>query len=351
MPIIDDENQLHDLELSKKFNSHFGNSADGRLIDDFGNFWYISQEHDLSNFISLLEENIGIPIGRFLHNSAADSFELILDPVKNMKLGFFSNKKRRKLLKEYWEIYGWGYYDSTTHSITTNVYSSIISGFYLSLIELDQGFRSKIQWRQVKDNLIICEFNDLNKSLSLPQSLPNMPWVKSTNNSAGVSNHLLEKQELGWSIEGKTSFVIPCDMINRIIFNAGGYIDNIKKSVFDFWTLEGVDKRFSSSMICILQSCKELFTASDVFVYLNDSNNWDSIIESHLKPFGLGSIKHLSSTEKTDIFEVSLESNAPLIMGKIAGIWERANGKKCHCFIELNDNNFKVSIESLLSYN
>ena len=35
MPIIDDENQLYDLGLSKKFNSHFGNSADGRLIDNF----------------------------------------------------------------------------------------------------------------------------------------------------------------------------------------------------------------------------------------------------------------------------------------------------------------------------
>ena len=351
MPIIDDENQLYDLGLSKKFNSHFGNSADGRLIDNFGNYWYVSQEHELSNFVSLLEENIGIPIGRFLHNSAADSFELILDPIKNMKFGFFANKKRKKLLKEYWGIYGWGYFDSNNDSITTNVYSSIVSGFYLSLIELDQGFRSKIQWRQVKDNLIICEFNDLNKQLSLPQSLQDMPWVTTRNNLAEGSNYLLEKQDVGWSIDGKMSFVLPCDMINRIIFNAGGYIDNIKKSIFDFWTLQGFDNRFSSSMICILQSCKELFTASDVFVYLNESNNWESLIESHLKPFGLGSIKHLSSTENADIFEVGLESNAPLIMGKIAGIWERANGKKCRCSIELNKTNFKISIESLLSYN
>ena len=81
--------------------------------------------------------NIGIPIGRFLHNSAADSFELILDPIKNMKFGFFANKKRKKLLKECWGIYGWGYFDSNNDSITTNVYSSIVSGFYLSLIELD----------------------------------------------------------------------------------------------------------------------------------------------------------------------------------------------------------------------
>ena len=94
----------------------------------------------MSNFVSLLEENIGIPIGRFLHNSAADSFELILDPIKNMKFGFFANKKRKKLLKECWGFMV-GILDSNNDSITTNVYSSIVSWFYLSLIELDQGFR------------------------------------------------------------------------------------------------------------------------------------------------------------------------------------------------------------------
>ena len=65
---------------------------------------------------------------------------------------------------DYWLIFGWGSYDSNTHSIITDVYPSIISGFYLSLIEFKQGHRSRIQWKQVQDRLIICELEKYDKN-------------------------------------------------------------------------------------------------------------------------------------------------------------------------------------------
>ena len=52
-----------------------------------------------------------------------------------------------------------------------------------------------------------------------------------------------------------------------------------------------------------------------------------------------------------DEFAVELNANAILIIGKLAGLWERANGKQSVCFIDLTDTEFKIKIESLLSYN
>ena len=90
-------------------------------------------------------------------------------------------------------------------------------------------------------------------------------------------------------IDGKSSYVLPCDMINRIIYNSGGYTDTYNKSLDDVWHINGIDNRYVTSIVCVLQSFKQLFIASDVYVFLSENNNWSEIINSHLGPFGLGS--------------------------------------------------------------
>ena len=351
MPVVDDENELHDRDLSTKFNQHFHRSTDDGIIDLSGNYWYLVQENELANFVSLFEGIIGVPMGRILHNSAADCLELILSPVSNMKFGMFASKKRNKLLSKYWKIFGWGRYDWKADSINTAVYASIISGFYLAVVEQQHGDRRKIQWRQLADNLIQCDVEEIQKTLPAPKSLPEMPWVYQSKQSGTSINRLLESHDYGWSIDGKQSFVLPCDLINRIIFNSGGYVENLSRTTSQHWHVTGIDKRFSASMICVMQSFKEVFSASDVFVYLNEANNWESVISNHLVPFGLGSVQHVESANDIDVFTVKKMPNAPILIGKLAGLWERANGKQSKCKIQLTDQDFLVNIQSLLGYN
>lgn len=351
MPIVDDENQLHDVDLTSRFQQHFSSGGNGRIIDAEGNYWYICQENELLNFVSLLENNIGVPIGRILHNSAADSFELILSPLSKIKFGLFANRKRSKLLTNYWQIFGWGSFDSKNHSIITNVYPSIIAGFYLSLKEFEQGYRSRIQWKQVQEKLILCELEKLQKEISPPLKIECTPWNYMVNKQeVGVGN-LIEIQDVGWTLNGRVSYVLPCDFINRLIFNLGGYTDKISSKLSGSWQLDGIDNRISGSFSNVLESFKELFLSGDVFVYLNDQNNWDSVISSHLNPFGLGSVLYLHTQDDVDHFEVSLEPNAPIVIGKLCGIWERANGKKSKCKIQISNNAISLQISSLLTYN
>ncbi len=358
MPIIDDQKILHDNELTNQFHQHFSKGYHGRLIDNYGNYWYVSRENELSNFISSLENNIGVPIGRILHNSAADSFETILAPLKGVNFGFFGKKKRSRLLISHWETFGWGSYVAKNHSIITNVFPSIVTGFYLSLVEFEQGHRCKIQWKQIQDSLIICELEPLDKAISYPPNLAFLPWTEADKiEETGVNIEgsdvkiLLEKKDVGWSIDGRLSYILPCDMINRIIFNLSGYVKKLPSKVSDAWQLEGIDDRFGNAFSHVVQSFKELFLAGDDYVYLNEQNNWDLVISSHLKPFGIGAVQFIKCEDNTDYFEVSLEPNAPLAIGKLSGIWERANGKKSRCSIRLSDSLFYIKLQSSLNYN
>ncbi len=350
MPIVDDEKTLHDDELTSKFRYHFSNGGNGRIIDINGNYWYIVQENELSNLISLLENNVGIPIGRILHNSAADSFELILSPLACVNFGFFGRKKRSKLLKEYWDTFGWGAYNAKDHSIISNVFPSIIAGFYLSIVEFEQGLRSRIQWKQLRDNIVKCELEQIDRKISPPQEILVMPWTRNRINQSSTVDNLLERQDVGWSINGRMSYVIPCDTMNRVIFNLGGYVEKISSNISDTWQLTGFDKRIHGSFSHFAQSMKELFLSGDDFVYLNEQNDWNSVISTHLAPYGLGSVEFLKSQNNIDYFEVALEPNAPLLIGKLSGIWERVNGKQSSCQVYLSNTEISLQIQSRLSF-
>ena len=351
MPLVDDENQLHDSKLSNQFNKHFSGGNSGNIVDIYGNSWYVSQENDFSKFLSLLESNMGIPLGRVFHNSAADSFEIILDSLNSVNFGLFPKRNRQRYILTMWEIFGWGSFDIKNNTIHSHVNSTIITGFYLATVEFQNQSRYKIQWRQLTDTLIACELEQLDRALSMPVSLPDMPWANGIMQTIEANELLIERKEIGWSIDGKQSCVLPCDLINRIIFNAGGYVDNVNKSLDNYWLLDGISQKITSSTKALLQTCKELFLATDVYVFLNETNNWNAIIQTHLEPFGLGLVRHESSTRTTDEFVVELTPNAILAIGKITGLWERASGKQSVCSVELTNTDFRVSIESRLEYN
>lgn len=351
MPIVEDDNQTFDVELSARFNQHFSFGGNDKIVDSEGNMWYLSQDRELANFVALFEANIGLPMGRVFHNSAADSLELILQPFGSKKFGFFAQRNRLKYLQSLWEVFGWGDFNIKQNSITTEVFPAVISGFYLSAHEQYYSKRTKIQWRQLQENLIKCEVKDLETSLTQPPPLPNMPWATTElHNNSGYARKI-ERRAIGWGMDGKISYVLPCDLINRIIYNAGGYTETYNKSLGQYWRLNGIDKRYVTSIVCILQSLKELFMTSDVYVFISETNNWNKIIDSHLKPTGLGSIKHVNSSSKVDDFSVEINQSAILTIGKLAGIWERANGKQSICSVDLTGTEFKVRFESLLSYN
>ena len=83
-------------------------------------------------------------------------------------------------------------------------------------------------------------------------------------------------------------------------FNLGGYVGQVPSKVSDAWQLTGFDERIHGSFSQIAQTLKEQFLSGEDFVYLNDHNDWDSVILTHLAPYGLGSVKFLKSQNDID---------------------------------------------------
>ena len=144
---------------------------------------------------------------------------------------------------------------------------------------------------------------------------------------------------------------MPCEFVNRAIFYSGGLsIPNLSR-IKVYWVLENFDVAIEKSLVCFLQAFKELFISTEAYVFLTEANNWTSVINTHMNPYGLGSIKHNKTTDDIDFFTVQLESNAPLVIGRIAGLWERANGKQPLCQVTLESDFIKLKIQPLLEYN
>ena len=351
MPIIDDFYHTHDDELSTRFNNNFANSIDGRIIDTNGNLWFICKPIEVIDFVALLEKHLGHPMGRILHNSATDAVENILAPLKQKKFGLFAKKKRRRFIRRLWTTYGWGTYDFESNILRTAVQSSIVSGFYLAFVEYFHDARFKIQWQQQTDNVICCNLSSLNRDMNLPQAIQRIPWQHDTVSSGIRDKKLLEKHDLGWSIDGHQCFILPCEFVNRAIFNCGGLsIPNLSR-IKVYWVLNNFDATIEKSLVCFLQAFKELFISTEAYVFLTESNNWTSVINTNMNPYGLGSVKHNRTTDDIDYFTVQLESNAPLVIGRIAGLWERANGKQPLCQVTLESDFIELKIQSLLEYN
>ena len=66
--------------------------------------------------------------------------------------------------------------------------------------------------------------------------------------------------------------------------------------------------------------------------------------------FGYAAPKLIKQDKSLTVFEFNLCPCLPLSIGKLVGVWERANGKSAKCSITLDNLTVKVEIFPLLEY-
>ena len=352
MPLTDENIDTHDEQLTETFWDMFNVQNSGQITDFDGNYWVIFHEDDFNNLIYYYESIISSPIGRILHNSAADCLELIMSPLGDSKTKFFAKKRLHKSVKKVWELCGWGLNDFQKSTIDTNLFASVAAGFYLSSIELLENRRFKIEWSQKSNQVINFKQLDAKQEMPLPNLLNSIPWAYSkeiitTKNDIQVK---LESNEVGWSIEGRSSFLMPCDFFNRVIFNCSGFVEQFPQQISEKWNLLGFDGIYSNGFIAMLEASKKVFLSSDNFVYLMDEADWGQTIVRHMTYFGYTAPKFIKQNQSSTVFEFNLSPSLPLSIGKLVGVWERANGKSAKCSITLDNQTVKVEIFPLLEY-
>ncbi len=352
MPLVEDNIDTHDEHLTRIFWDSFSLQKSGEILDDDNNSWVIFHEDEFNMLIYHYESLISSPIGRILHNSAADSLELIIANLATIRTRFFGKKRLNKMLVEVWKLCGWGINSFYNSTIKTNLFASVAAGFYLSTIELLEDCRYKLEWSQKFNHIIDFKRSNANNEIVSPKLIKSIPWAYFDDLKTSTIDNVvkLESQELGWSIEGRTSFLLPCDFFNRVILNSSGFVDELPLKVREKWDLVGFDKIYSNGLIAMLESSKEVFLSMDNFVYLRDERDWGETIVKHMAYYGYTTPELSKQDDLKTIFEMNLTPSLPLSLGKLVGIWERANGKVAKCRIILKNQIVKIEISPLLKY-
>ena len=352
MPLVEDNIDTHDEHLTRIFWDSFSLQKSGEILDDEKNSWVIFHEDEFNMLIYHYESIISSPIGRILHNSAADSFELIIANLATIRTRFFGKKRLNKMLVEVWKLCGWGTNSFNNSTIKTNLFASVAAGFYLSTIELLENCRYKLEWSQKFNHVIDFKRSNANNEMVPPRLIKSIPWAYLDHLESSIidSDVKLESQELGWSIEGRTSFLLPCDFFNRVILNSSGFVEQLPQNICGKWELVGFDKLYSNGLIAMLESSKEVFLSMDNFVYLRDEGDWGETIVKHMTCFGYATPELNKQDQLNTIFEMNLTPSFPLSVGKLVGIWERANGKFAKCRIILKNQIVIIEISPLLEY-
>ncbi|MDG1548684.1 MAG: hypothetical protein P8Q94_01410 [Candidatus Poseidoniaceae archaeon] len=352
MPLVEDNIDTHDERLTGTFWDRFSLQKSGGIIDDDRNTWVIFHEDEFNMLIYHYESIISSPIGRILHNSAADSLELINADLANIRRKFFGKKRLKKILVNDWELYGWGVNNFHDSTMKTNVFASVAAGFFLSTIELMENCRYKLEWSQKSSLTINFKRLPANNEMPSPNLIKSIPWAYQNDLPSSIMNSdvKLESKELGWSIEGRTSFLLPCDFFNRVIFNSSGFVEQFPQNILERWDLVGFDKLYSNGLIAMLEASKEVFLSNDNFVYLRGEGDWSKTIDKHMTYFGYVAPVFTSQDQFSTNFEMNLSPSLPLSLGKLVGLWERANGKTAKCRIVLSTQSVKLAISPLLTF-
>ena len=353
MPLIDQNDLPKDWLINDLFWQYFEHNSIGDIVDKFGHYWVIFDEDHFSMWLRYFESFIGTPIGRIIHNSATDCAEIILSDINLMKIRFFAKKKFSNLISQRWGFFGWGRPCFKKNQVTTTVFASVSAGFFLASKEILDKCRYKIQWSQKSDVNIDFIISNGNNDMPIPQEIDLLPWHKKTSqkNKNSVNLYSLEKRDIGWSIDGKAKFVIPIELINRIIFNASGYAKSLHSDVANRWILTGFQSKYSNSLICALEASKKVFLHGDDYIYLSDENDWYSITNKHLNLLGLSSIIDVQISQNKTYFSMSVSETFALSVGKLVGLWERAYGKVAKCKIEFMQDKIHLELSSFLEYN
>ena len=352
MPLIDDEFTTHDPELTENFWSIFTVNNDNSIVDSKLKSWILFQNLEFMKWIHCFESLVGIPIGRIVHNSAADAEEVSLSDFGEAKYRFFAHKKFRKDLENRWALFGWGSPLFPDSKIRTNLFPAVAAGFFLASKEKLETQRFKIEWNQYHETQINCKFTHIKDKIPPPKGIENLPWCRpfDVNKESRPPAFNLESQKVGWSVEGDSMFVIPCQFFNRLIGNVVGYGGDLESDLARKWDLNGIEENINQSLIYAFVATKEVFLQSNVHVYLQDKHSWYSVIKAHLNQYGLGGIVNISENNDSTIFVLKLLPSLPLTIGKLVGLWERAYGKESRCKISFENDSVELEISSLLEY-
>jgi hypothetical protein len=326
---------------------------DGFIFDSEMNYYMMWKQHEFGQWWRSFESLFTHPLSRTFINSVVDDLEY--HQRLSHPRGLFKKKKFDSELAQLAHFYGSGSIDLTKNKIVNGAHSLFSVGLASYALEVFHQKRYKIRWNEPNPRVVQLTLDD-NPDLPPPSSIRPFPWSKVLNTdnqniTQPIADQFTIKESGHLEVDGERFMIVPASLLERFVSTCLPHapkMSNTDKIQFpNQWS-----ESDNSILSVIISSVVDIFSRSERSVYITGKESWDAYLRAYLFDYGWGSVNltsyDLNSFETTLILPKA--SLFPFSIGLMAGIWERAHGRKFKLLINEQNDSIQVVISSLLEY-
>ena len=332
MPLIDEENNLLDVELMSEVASVFS-KANGLIIDNEGNQWYLWRTDGLESWWRFFEEIIDAPMGRKLANAACDEEENLLKNIDLNFNGFFRKKKTKAALEDRWKLHGWGVPNTSPASFESAGLSPVFSGILQAQLEKIDSTTYRMLWEDKSPQTTLLTLYPT--SIPLTKSNSVLPLQEK-------GKPLLLELESGWRIDGLGHLLLPVGIFKRLELACSGLVGSIGEDERNSWP------EFGDGFLSLAIASKRLFIAGEELFLAADIEGWIDSCKSFFGSRGFSS--PISGKPLDSIGGIELKFNPvpclAMTVGYLAGAWVRCEGRPVKVSVIRDDSFDVIRLES-----
>jgi len=365
VPLVDDDAADATPWFSNRMMDNYEPTIRGFIVDTSeGNSpYFFTQVSEFELWLGEVEKTIGIPLGRKLAHSAAESEEYrLMGKINDLPKPIFNKvKKRMQWVNQSWELRGLGQLelmkkeeDSTKLIVHNRAHSAFAAGMASSTYEFLTNARYRFHWTDDgnSESLITLEHDS--------RPIPPAEKVEAAWNDADGNDVHEEKahplslayhESLGtWSIDSIRMMAISQDHLLR-------FEESIMPQLFDntisdtgrFNWHEISDSERKKTWTGFAEASRLRFMAGEEMILVADVEHWVHVGRRFLKRFGLGCIDSAKTIDEQGGVKINLSSlfHPAIAAGILTAAWERAEARHAKCEWNCSEKGHTIQIQSL----
>lgn len=365
MPIVDDRAGDSTPWFSNRLMEAYKATGRGLIIES-GNYsepHYFTQVSEFELWLGDVEKHIGLPLGRKLAHSAAESEEWRLQKKKRDIPNplFKKMKKRLEWINISWELRGLGVLEimnkdmeCTKMIVHKRAHSAFAAGMASSTYEVLSNSRFRFHWTDDgnSESLVTLEIDS--------RTIPDVEGIYLSWNDAKGDDLIIEDNHPLSLAYHETSGTWSIDSI-RMMGISQEHLIRFEESIMPqlFENNLNTNERFIWDSISdserqktwngFAEASRMRFLASEEMVLVADVEHWTSVGYRFLSRYGLGAIDSAESVDEHGGVKIYLESvfHPALASGILTAAWERAEARPAKCEWSCSENGHIIEICSL----